>query len=187
MRYVRELRANDPVRVTIRLVDYDVKRLHYFCELHHANEGWLSATSEQLGLHVDTKARRVTPFPDDVLDSPGADEGGARQPAAARRDRPQDRHAGQELGRLPNRRGDGRLADRQLRRLSSLGGTMSKLTLVLIAAVIAVAGTSTAQAQTKKGKGKDQATCCAWSRVTRHTQVLLARANRLALLLFAPA
>ncbi len=67
VRYIRELRANDPVRVTIRLIDYDEKRLHYFCELHHAGEGWLSATSEQLGLHVDTAARRVTPFPDDVL------------------------------------------------------------------------------------------------------------------------
>jgi acyl-CoA thioester hydrolase len=55
------------VRVTIRLIDYDEKRVHYFCELHHADEGWLSATSEQLALHVDAKARRVTPFPDDVL------------------------------------------------------------------------------------------------------------------------
>lgn len=36
---------------------------------------------------------------------------------------------------------------------------MSKVTLLLIAAVIAVAGTSTAQAQSKKSKGKDQATC----------------------------
>jgi hypothetical protein len=39
------------------------------------------------------------------------------------------------------------------------GVTMSKFTLVLIAAVIAVAGASTAQAQSKTGKGKDQATC----------------------------
>ena len=36
---------------------------------------------------------------------------------------------------------------------------MSKLMILLIAAVIAVAGASTAQAQAKKGKGKDQATC----------------------------
>jgi acyl-CoA thioester hydrolase len=67
VRYLRELRANNPVRVTIRLIDYDEKRIHYFCELHHADEGWLSCTSEQLALHVDTKARRVVPFPDDVL------------------------------------------------------------------------------------------------------------------------
>jgi len=67
VRYLRELKANDPVRVTVRLIDYDAKRLHHFCELHHADEGWLSATSEQLALHVDTKLRRVAPFPDDVL------------------------------------------------------------------------------------------------------------------------
>jgi acyl-CoA thioester hydrolase len=67
VRYLRELHADDPVRVTIYLIDYDTKRLHYFCELHHAGEGWLSATSEQIALHVDTKARRTAPFPDDVL------------------------------------------------------------------------------------------------------------------------
>jgi acyl-CoA thioester hydrolase len=66
VRYVRELGARAPVRVTVQLIDYDEKRLHYFCELHHL-EGWLSATSEQLALHVDMKTRRVVPFPDDVL------------------------------------------------------------------------------------------------------------------------
>jgi acyl-CoA thioester hydrolase len=50
------------------MLDYDEKRIHFFCELHHAQEGWLSATSEQLALHVDLGARRVTPWPDDILE-----------------------------------------------------------------------------------------------------------------------
>jgi acyl-CoA thioester hydrolase len=68
VRYLRELKAGEEVRVTVHLLDYDEKRIHYFAELHQAREGWLSATSEQLALHVDMKSRRVAPFPDDVLE-----------------------------------------------------------------------------------------------------------------------
>jgi len=64
--YLRELKAEEPVRVSLRLIDYDDKRLHLYAELHHATEGWLSATSEQLALHVDMIAKKVAPFPDDV-------------------------------------------------------------------------------------------------------------------------
>jgi acyl-CoA thioester hydrolase len=67
VRYLRELKVNDRVRVTLQLIDYDNKRLHYFEKMHHASEDWLAATSEQLALHVDMKTRRVAPFPDDVL------------------------------------------------------------------------------------------------------------------------
>jgi len=34
--------------------------------LRHANEGWLSATSENMTLHMDMKARKVAPFPPDI-------------------------------------------------------------------------------------------------------------------------
>jgi acyl-CoA thioester hydrolase len=68
VRYLRELTAGAPVRSTILLLNYDAKRIHFFAELHHANEGWVSATSEQLALHVDMRTRRVAPWPDDVLE-----------------------------------------------------------------------------------------------------------------------
>src|SRR5258708_37609702 len=68
VRYLRELKAGDPVRVVLRLIDYDEKRLHLYAELHHAVEGWISATSEQLALHVDLKTKKVAAFPDDVLE-----------------------------------------------------------------------------------------------------------------------
>ncbi len=67
VRYLRELMANDPVRVTAQLVDFDDKRLHYFLELRHAEEGWLSATTENLSLHVDMGSKKVTPFPAEIL------------------------------------------------------------------------------------------------------------------------
>ena len=49
-----------------QLLDFDAKRLHYFEQLFHAEEGWLSATSENMALHVDMAAKKTAPFPDDV-------------------------------------------------------------------------------------------------------------------------
>jgi acyl-CoA thioester hydrolase len=66
VRYLRELHAGDPVRVTLQLLDFDAKRLHFFEQLFHATEGWVAATSEQMSLHVDLAAKKTAPFPDDV-------------------------------------------------------------------------------------------------------------------------
>jgi acyl-CoA thioester hydrolase len=67
VRYVRELRENDPVRVTFQLLDYDSKRVHYFEQLFHATEGWVSATSENMTLHVDMATKKVAPFPATIM------------------------------------------------------------------------------------------------------------------------
>ncbi|HET9902139.1 MAG TPA: thioesterase family protein [Xanthobacteraceae bacterium] len=66
VRYLRELHAGDPVRVTFQLLDYDAKRIHYFEQLFHAEEGWVSATSENMTLHVDMNAKKVAPLPPDI-------------------------------------------------------------------------------------------------------------------------
>jgi acyl-CoA thioester hydrolase len=65
LRYVRELNAGDPVRVTFQLLDYDAKRLHYFEQLFHT-DGWLSATSENMALHVDMAAKKTAAFPENI-------------------------------------------------------------------------------------------------------------------------
>src|SRR3977135_3119366 len=65
-RYIREILRGDPVQVSILLVAADEKRLHTFKELRHANEGWLSATSENMTMHVDMNARKTAPFPPDI-------------------------------------------------------------------------------------------------------------------------
>lgn len=67
IRYLRELKSGDPVRATLQLLDFDEKRLHYFMTLRHAAEGWLSATSENMSLHIDMATRKVSPFPSDIL------------------------------------------------------------------------------------------------------------------------
>ncbi len=67
VRYLRELHEDDPVRVTFQLLDYDSKRIHYFEQLFHATEGWVSATSENMTLHVDMGTKKVAPFPAIVM------------------------------------------------------------------------------------------------------------------------
>lgn len=69
VRYLREVFLETPVVVRIRILGLDDKRLHLFSELIHAEEGWISATSEQMNLHVDMSARRVAPWPADIRSS----------------------------------------------------------------------------------------------------------------------
>ena len=66
VRYLREIHLGDPVQVSILLVAADEKRLHAFEELRHATEGWLSATSENMTIHIDMTARKTAPFPPDI-------------------------------------------------------------------------------------------------------------------------
>src|SRR5262245_66008031 len=66
VRYLRELNEGDPVRVTLQLLDYDAKRMHYFEQLFHAVDGWVSATSENMALHVDMQAMKTAQFPPEV-------------------------------------------------------------------------------------------------------------------------
>jgi len=67
VRYLRELKLEDPVRVSVQLLDYDAKRIHIFEELRHATENWLSATSENMTLSVDMTTKKVAPFHASVL------------------------------------------------------------------------------------------------------------------------
>ena len=68
--YVRELHLGDRVRCTFRLLDHDTKRFHTWQELWH-EDGWLAATAEGLGLHIDMSGPRVAPFPPDIAETLG--------------------------------------------------------------------------------------------------------------------
>lgn len=68
VRYIRELHLDHKVTASFQILDHDEKRLHVFQELRH-EDGWLSATSETLALHInmsDESGPRVAPFPDDI-------------------------------------------------------------------------------------------------------------------------
>ena len=65
--YQRELKENEPFRITSQILAYDEKRIHHFQRMYHAEENYLAATAEWMNLHVDLKNRRVTPFPEHVM------------------------------------------------------------------------------------------------------------------------
>src|ERR1700716_3485691 len=66
VRDLRQINLGDPVQVSVLLLAADQKRLHTFEELRHAGEGWLSATSENMTIHIDMAARKTAPFPPDI-------------------------------------------------------------------------------------------------------------------------
>jgi acyl-CoA thioester hydrolase len=65
LRHLREAHVGDRLELTLQVLGADDKRLHIVHELLD-DSGRVAATAEQLLLHVDTRASRVTPFPDDI-------------------------------------------------------------------------------------------------------------------------
>lgn len=64
--YLRELKPDAQVNATVQLFDHDAKRLHFYQEIRHV-EGWVSATSETLLLHVDMSGPRAAAMPEDIF------------------------------------------------------------------------------------------------------------------------
>lgn len=61
--YVNEVHLDAPLVFTTQLIGFDDKRVHYFHQMFHAEEGFLAATNECLILHVDMAVRKVAPIP----------------------------------------------------------------------------------------------------------------------------
>ena len=85
----KELHEGERYWVTSQILAYDEKRIHQFQRMYHAEKRFLAATAEWMNLHVDLGARRVSPWPDDVLDAIGkfadAQAGQDRPPEAGKR------------------------------------------------------------------------------------------------------
>ena len=63
---LREVRLGERLHLTLQVLGVDTKRLHIVHEMYdHA--GRLVATAEQMLLHVDTGAGKVSPFPDEIV------------------------------------------------------------------------------------------------------------------------
>jgi acyl-CoA thioester hydrolase len=94
--YKQELTSDDPVRVTLQMIDCDDKRVHCYLEIRHAQDGWVAASAENLLLHVDLAFRRAAVFPPDIRRSLNA----LRD---AHRSMPQPERLGQGVGMPPRR------------------------------------------------------------------------------------
>src|SRR5262245_20748447 len=66
--YLREVRAGDPLRFATRLLGWDAKRIHFFHEMFHADQGFLAATNELMSLHVSESTRRGAPMASRILE-----------------------------------------------------------------------------------------------------------------------
>ena len=66
--YLRELHPQDQVQITIQILDFDAKRLHYVQIMHHAKEGWVACVTENIVMHVDMASKKSSAFPPDVLE-----------------------------------------------------------------------------------------------------------------------
>ncbi len=66
--YRRELKLDEAFFVTAQILAFDEKRIHQFQRLYHADGQYLAATAEWMNLHVDLETRRVTPWPQRILD-----------------------------------------------------------------------------------------------------------------------
>ncbi len=66
--YLREVGEGDELRFTTQLLDFDEKRIHYFHQMYHAQEGYLAATNELMSLHVSQKTRRGAPMAPEILE-----------------------------------------------------------------------------------------------------------------------
>ncbi|MEM7112471.1 MAG: thioesterase family protein [Chloroflexota bacterium] len=64
--YLSELFEGDPIRVTTQLIDWDHKRVHYYHQMYHGENGRLAAANECLAMNVDLASRRSATFPDSV-------------------------------------------------------------------------------------------------------------------------
>jgi acyl-CoA thioester hydrolase len=64
LHFLREVKEGDKLRFESRLIDADSKRIRYYQEMFHADEGYLAATYESMSVHMDMKQRRSAAMPD---------------------------------------------------------------------------------------------------------------------------
>lgn len=65
--YTREVTEGAPLAFDSEVLSFDAKRLLCRHVMFHASEGWQAAENEVLYLCVDLGARRVCPWPEEVL------------------------------------------------------------------------------------------------------------------------
>ncbi|WP_404799161.1 thioesterase family protein [Bacillus aerolatus] len=88
--YLAEMNRNEPFEVSLQLLDYDEKRVHFFFVLF-GEDGKRAATCEQMLIGIDQNIRRPAPFPAELFEK--IESLGKRQA-----DLPQPKEAGREIG-----------------------------------------------------------------------------------------
>lgn len=66
LNFLREVKAGDQLRFEARLIDFDAKRIHFFQEMFHEDEGYVAASYESVSAHVSMATRRTAPMPQEL-------------------------------------------------------------------------------------------------------------------------
>jgi acyl-CoA thioester hydrolase len=70
--FLREVRQGDALRFEARLLDFDARRVHFYQEMFHADQGYLAASHESLSMQVSLVTRRSETMGDALRERLGA-------------------------------------------------------------------------------------------------------------------
>ena len=65
--YIKEVKENDEVIISLSHIDHDKKRLHYKLEMYEKSGNILSATTEVLALYMNLDERKVSEFENEKI------------------------------------------------------------------------------------------------------------------------
>jgi acyl-CoA thioester hydrolase len=68
LNFLREVKSDDCLRFTSRLLDFDAKRIHCYHEMFHVAGDYLAASMETLSSVVSMATRRTAAMPEELLD-----------------------------------------------------------------------------------------------------------------------
>lgn len=66
--YKRELHAGALIRITSELLEIKPKTMRFVHRMYDTENGEEVASTELVGAHIDTDARKTVPFPEDVVE-----------------------------------------------------------------------------------------------------------------------
>ncbi|MBM3583797.1 MAG: hypothetical protein FJX36_04995 [Alphaproteobacteria bacterium] len=84
--YRREVMLDDPLEVTVQMLDLDHNKLVTFATIRQTRDGYDVAMTELIEIHIDLATRRAAPFATHVrarLDAVMAEHAGLPRPAVA--------------------------------------------------------------------------------------------------------
>ena len=65
--YIKEVKENDEVIISLSHIDHDKKRLHYKLEMYEKSKNILSATTEVLALYINLDERKGSEFENEKI------------------------------------------------------------------------------------------------------------------------
>lgn len=68
LNFLKEVNQGDKIRFESRLLDFDKKRIHFYQEMYHEDEGYLAASHESISSYMDMALRKTAPLPADIAE-----------------------------------------------------------------------------------------------------------------------